>query len=156
LDRLRCVLFPAKAFFGVPSFSYLRHSPMLWVLCAPPCGLHRAQCFAYFWGFFVIWSLRAHPFLGATTSSHACLRPFAFLLSREGLLVHSSTWSSLWTIWCTVPPLSSYWSFQCLGTILRMWLAKLGALNGSMTLVILVACLEWMRQGNRSKLPLSC
>jgi hypothetical protein len=38
--------FPLKLFLRVPSFSYLRHSPILWVVCAPPCFWHSAQLFS--------------------------------------------------------------------------------------------------------------
>ena len=56
--RLYCTLFPEKVFFGLPSFPYLLQSPVLWVFCAPPCFLHRAQCFASLRDFFRIRSLK--------------------------------------------------------------------------------------------------
>jgi hypothetical protein len=37
--------FLLKPFLRVPSFSYLWHSPVLWVVCVPPCFWHSAQLF---------------------------------------------------------------------------------------------------------------
>ncbi len=35
-----------KLAFSIPSFSKRRQSRVLWVMCAPPCFLHRSQCFS--------------------------------------------------------------------------------------------------------------
>jgi len=35
-----------KSVFSIPSFSKRRQSRVLWVVCAPPCFLHRSQCFS--------------------------------------------------------------------------------------------------------------
>jgi hypothetical protein len=35
-----------KSAFSVPSFSKRRQSQVLWVVYAPPCFLHRSQCFS--------------------------------------------------------------------------------------------------------------
>jgi hypothetical protein len=48
--------FLLKLFLRVTSFLYLRHSPVLWVVCAPPCFWHSAQLFS------------ALTFLGTRTS----------------------------------------------------------------------------------------
>ncbi len=51
--------FPLKLFCRVPSLSYLRHSPVLWVVCAPPYFWHSAQLFSTlaFLGTQLLWEL---------------------------------------------------------------------------------------------------
>ena len=143
LCGLRFAPFPAKDFFGVPSFSYLRHSMVFWVLCAPPCCLYSMQCFPSTWCFFGIRLLKVTiffleeppPFILAWVPSHPMSVGKAFLM-------HSSTLSNLWTLWGTKAPVSLYWSYQSLGTICSMWFDKSTSSDGFMTLVNLVIWLE--------------
>jgi len=51
-----------KSVFSVPSFLKRQQSRVLWVVCAPPCFLHRSQCF----------SVRA--FFGTDLRDHKCNR----------------------------------------------------------------------------------
>jgi len=67
-----------KSAFSVPSFSKRRQSRVLWVEYAPPCFLHRSQCF----------SVRTY-FRTLRLSVPGCFVPFFSLCegfsSREGL-----------------------------------------------------------------------
>ena len=48
--------FLAPPYLGVQSLLYLRHSSVLWAVCAPPCLLHSWQYFESFLTFFGIQS----------------------------------------------------------------------------------------------------
>ena len=133
------VAFPCEGLFGVPSFSYLRHSMKLWVLCVPPCCLNRMQCFAFMRRVFWIWLLKATIFFLEEPPFCALVWvPSHSLSVRKTFLMCSRSSRNLQTLWGTVAPMSLYWSCQYLVTVLRMWLAKFTSSNSFMTLFSLV------------------
>ena len=87
------VALPCKGIFMSSSLSYLRCSPVLWVLCMPPCCLHRAQCIASLRGSFGICLLKVTTlFLEEPPPVALALGPSHSFSVGKAFLMHSSAY----------------------------------------------------------------